>query len=258
MRADERERYRLQGGLGVHRRRVMQSATVVREAMAAYPGTWAVAASGGKDSTAMLSVCLDAGWRGPLFHFWYRETPEENTALVAALATRFGLDLHTVEVPGAFDVFDEVGHAFVHARTRAEREAARRMLAAYKQEAADAQRRLDYAGVFIGLRAEESRPRAITIARKGLIYITHDRPGATALPLARWTAADVWARHLMADLPWLARYDLAEDRDRERSETTYLAAEGIWRHGQGRRLRESDPALWARLTARWPGLAEWG
>lgn len=252
MRPEEREAYRLHARLPAHRRAVDGAKEIVRRALAEHPGTWAVAASGGKDSTAMLDLCLDAGWRGPLFHFWYAETPAENTALVLALAERHGLPVDTVRVPGAWDVYEAVGHFFPVARTAEERAATRAMLRGYKDTADGAARERGYTGLFIGLRAEESRPRAITISRKGVIYRTEDRCTVTCLPLARWTARDVWARHLTRGLPWLPRYDAAEDRERERSEVTWLAAEGLWRHGQASRIRETDPALWARLTERWP------
>jgi len=231
----------------------------VRDALTRAPGEWAVSISGGKDSTALLHVCLSAGWHGPLFHFWYEETPPENTALAAELARRFDSRLDTVRVPGAFDVWAAAGHAFIFPQTDAERRAVRGMLRGYKAGAAGAQRAAGYAGIFMGLRAEESRARSFVVAKKGTIYAVADRPGLTALPLARWSARDVWAYLIAHDLPWLGCYDRTDDRERERSEPTYLAAPGIWRYeGIGQRLRQTDPALWQRLTTRFPELERFG
>lgn len=262
MREAEREAYRLHAKLPVFRRRVAAACAVVRRAMAEHPGVWAVSMSGGKDSTALLALCLDAGWRGPVFHFWCAETPPENTASVASLAARFGLRLDTAHVPGEWDAYDAVGHFFAHPETPEEKTAARAAVRGYKAGAARAAAEAGYAGLFMGMRVEESRARAIVCARKGAVYRTADRAAATALPLARWTARDVWAWHLARGLPWLARYDLAapEDggRERERSEPAWLVCDRVWQHGQGPRMRESDPALWARLVARWPELAAWG
>ena len=71
--------------------------------------------------------------------------------------------------------------------------------------------------------------------------------------------AATFAAQLIAQrLPWLGIYDRSTDRERARSEITWLAAEGIWRYGQGQSIRRNDPALWAELTRRYPGLAAWG
>lgn len=132
------------------------------------------------------------------------------------------------------------------------------MLRGYKAGAAAAASEHGYSGQFWGLRAEESRERAITLARKGWLYHTADRSTWTCCPLGQWSGRDVWAYLIAQRLPWLGIYDRSTDRERARSEITWLAAEGIWRYGQGQSIRRNDPALWAELTRRYPGLAAWG
>jgi len=257
MRQAELETYRLHAGLGSYRRRVVEAKRTAVEAIA-IPGLWACCVSGGKDSTVLAHLCHATGWRGPLFHFRHEETPQENTALCHVLAKQLELELHTVAVPGAFDVYARAGRFFIHPDTPEERAAVNWMLAAYKQAAADASEQLGYVGQFWGLRALESRPRAITLARKGALYQTLDRVTWTSCPLRHWSGRDVWAYLLAHDLPWLSSYDSAIDRERARSEITWLAAEGIWRYGQGQALRRERPAEWARLLRMFPELSRWG
>jgi 3'-phosphoadenosine 5'-phosphosulfate sulfotransferase (PAPS reductase)/FAD synthetase len=245
------EVYRLHAKLPVFRWRVERSVEIVRQALAV-PGVWALSFSGGKDSVAMLDLCIRAGWRGPLFHFWYDETPGENTELALSMAEKHGLELHLLHVPGAWDVFREVGHFFVHPETPEEKAATRRMLAGYKKAVNDYAASQGWAGQFLGLRKAESRARDITLAKKGSLYQTKGRAGWTCCPLAGWSARDVWAYIITHELPYLSRYDAADDPERERSETTWLAAESLWRYGMAARLKREKPEEFNRLTARWP------
>lgn len=251
----ERETYRLQAKLASHKRVVSSSMATIRSALDIHPGVWAVCCSGGKDSTAMLSVAIDAGWTGPIFHLWYSETPPENTEVVFFLAERFGLRVDSLKVPGAWDVYEECGRFFTCAETDRERKSVRDMLRGYKSSAAAFTKEMGYCGIMMGLRREESRCRSIIAAKKGSIYTVKDRPTTTCCPMLNWSSRDIWARHVSHDLPWLARYDLSDDRERERSETTWLASETIWRHGQAQRMRRYDPELWSRLVLRWPELS---
>lgn len=257
MRFEERETFRLHAGLSSHKRRVMQAREIVRDAMSENRGTWAVGLSGGKDSVALLDIALDAGWHGPAYHFWYTETPAEQRAFVDALCRSRGVELIEHKVAGAFDVFDRVGF-FVEATTDEQAAAQRQMKRQYKQDALEVPVREGWAGMFWGLRAEESKPRKITLRKKGVIYRTLDRPYVTACPLAWWSGLDVWARIVSRGLPWMQRYDRADDRFRERSEETWLDCPDLWANGMGARMRHDDPDRWAELVKRWPELSRWG
>lgn len=255
MRQDEIETYRLYARLPVHRRRIAQSQDWIREASSRYPGEWAIGLSGGKDSCAMLDQCIRAGWRGPCLHFYYRETPPENTALAHTLAGHFGLILHVVEVPGAFDVFDEVGHAFTCPQTEQEKKAVNRMLKGYKSAVDDFVQAQGWRGVYIGLRADESRARKITLRKYSPLYQSQNRASATCCPLAWWSGKDVWAALISSGLPWLDTYDTAEDREIERSEMVFLACDTAWAFGQALDFRRRYPDRWARLIEKYPELS---
>lgn len=254
MEKSESEVYRLHGALPGYGRRVRDALDRTRSALD-IPGVWAVSVSGGKDSTALASVCVEAGWRGPLFHFTYAETPQENTSLCEALAERWSLDLHKVHVPGAWDVFQEHGF-FLRPPTREAKLAVGEMLRDYKRRVREEASRRGYAGVFLGLRASESKSRRIHLAKRGVIYATAGQN--YACPLASWSARDVWARLVREGLPWLSWYDKCGNRELERSEITWLACPHIWELGLGQKTRRADPAEWQRLIARFPDLSIYG
>ncbi len=251
------EKYRLWSKLSVYRRHVEQAKNIIAEALNEIPGTWALSYSGGKDSTALLGLLLSAGWRGPLFHFYYAETPTANTDLAKQMAEKYGLELHLLPVAGAFDVFCEVGHFFVHPTTPEEKAATNKMLAGYKKAVNEYVASQGWTGQFLGLRKAESRVRRMTLSRKGMIYQTSDRSTWTACPLANWTGEDVWAYILTNNLPYLESYALGDDPERERSETTWLAAESLWRHGMAARLKKERPDEFYRLAAMWPEIKQY-
>ncbi len=258
MREDEREAYRLYAGLPVHARRKARAADIIRDAIATIQGEWGVGVSGGKDSVALAHLCHEAGWRGRLFHFRFEETPPENTALVHMLGGMLGLDVIDALVPGDFTTFEKAGHFFAVPSTPEEHRAMLEGERRYKRAVEDAAIEAGFTGLFWGMRKQESRNRSIVLTKYGPLYKAKSRETWTCCPLAGWTGQDVWAYLIAHDLPWLSIYDDADNRERQRSETTWLGFDGLWRHGQGRQLRERDPALWRRLCLKYPNLQAWG
>lgn len=255
----ERQQYRLAGRLPAYQRRVTEAIQFIQRATNEHPGVWSVGLSGGKDSVCVLELAVAAGWRGPCLHFYYRETPAENLKLAQAAAEKRGLEFHTLLVPGAFDVYDEVGHFFPWPTTDIEKSACHRMLKAYKATVENYVRRQDWVGQFWGLRKAESRPRKITLNRYGAIYKTQIRSSWTCCPLMNWSGQDVWAYIVNHDLPYLEVYDDSErGRERERSEMTWLAENTVWLRGRGIEMRRRYPDVWADLCRRYQGLAQWG
>jgi 3'-phosphoadenosine 5'-phosphosulfate sulfotransferase (PAPS reductase)/FAD synthetase len=245
---------RLHAKLPVFRRAMERARDRVRQASATAPGVWAVGCSGGKDSTAMLEVCVSAGWRGPLFHFRYHDDyDQDGQEMTVSLAGRYGLEADIIEVVSEFDAFERAGHFFATPTTPEEHEAVRWWLRTHRRQIADHQAARGWAGVFIGMRREESRVRAMALRKKGWLYETGARPGMTCCPLIDWSGRDVWACIASEGLPYLARYDDAEDRVRERSEDIWLSVD-TWRWGAASDMKRRDPERWHALVERYPGL----
>ena len=245
--------YGLYAKLGVFRKRIKFADDIIKEALV-QNDQWAVAVSGGKDSTVMLDLCFEAGWRGALFHFRYKETPIENTALCISLAENYGLRLDIVDVPGAFDVFEEFGF-FVSAGNAAQQFAVKQMLSDYKRIADEFTEEKKYQGLFIGMRKEESKVRAITISKYGMIYQTANRKTKTCCPIALFGGKDIWAYIFSRKLPYLSIYDKTDNREKQRSELTWLDTESLWRYGQGRKYKQMFPSQWNEYVKKWPELA---
>ena len=249
-----KEAARLHGKLPAHARAIARAAGRVREAMASAPGTWALGCSGGKDSAAMIAIAVEAGWRGPVHHVEYGgdydAAPTENAR---AIADRFGLPFASLTVMSEMEAIDAAG-CDPHAGPDGWGDAARLWERTHKRQIAEFQARQSWSGLFLGLRAEESRVRRMVLRRKGHLYATAARPFLTCCPLCDWSARDVWAAILARGLPYLDRYDAAADRERERSDDAWFTAR-VWGHGMAARMRAHDPQGWRRLVERYPGLA---
>ena len=111
--------------------------------------------------------------------------------------------------------------------------------------------------VFLGLRAEESKPRRISLAKYGLIhqYQSDDpkRPvnNWRCCPLAWWSWKDVWGYIVARNLPYLSAYDW-EPRDRSRTSVIHGKRinpnHSALAMGQSERLRRRNPEFWEKLN----------
>ncbi len=245
--------YSLYAKLPVFQRKIDFAKKIIKEALALNLN-WAIAVSGGKDSTVMLDLCIQCGWKGSLFHFFYKETPTENTNLCKLLAEQYDLQLDLVEVPGAFDVYEKCGF-FLQAVTDEQNKETRKMLREYKKVTDEFTISQKYGGLFIGLRKDESRVRAITLSKKGLIYQTKNRQTKTCCPIGYMGAKEIWAYIFKQRLPYLTIYDKSENREKQRSELTWLDTESLWRYGQGGNFKKMFPEQWNEYIKKWPELS---
>lgn len=104
-----------------------------------------------------------------------------------------------------------------------------------------------YDGVFLGLRAEESRGRAMNAVQRGPLYQRADGLWV-AQPLAGWTALDVHAFLLERDVPVLPVYlcvDPGEDWSALRKSWWVVGGGPAARGGHYTWLRRWWPELWA-------------
>jgi 3'-phosphoadenosine 5'-phosphosulfate sulfotransferase (PAPS reductase)/FAD synthetase len=254
----EVEAYRLHAGLPVYQRRVAEAQRWVQRAIEDHPGPWCVGVSGGKDSAVAVEIAVEAGWRGDVFHFIYRETPEENTRLAKASADRHGLPFKSVLVAGAFDVYDRLGRFFPYPVSDDEKRAVAWMNREYKRQAEAFSQEQGWTGQIWGMRAEESRRRARVLGARGPIYQTKARQTVTCCPLWNWSGRDIWAYLFERGIPYLSCYDRNEDgRERGRSEMTWLAEPWVWLMDGGGKLRRENPGAWSLLCKTYPELRDY-
>lgn len=106
-------------------------------------------------------------------------------------------------------------------------------------------------GVILGMRAAESRNRAIVVATKGPEYWSRREKAETLLPLANWRTEDVFCYAMSRDVPLHPVYkrmpEMGFDRDRVRlSSPVNLVGAG---YGQIEALRRLYPDTYRRYIA---------
>jgi phosphoadenosine phosphosulfate reductase len=241
--------YELYSQLQSHQRRVRASLDFIRECLDAEPASY-VAWSGGKDSTALLDLVLRVNPDVPIIHVRTDIDYPDCVAFVDRFIAERGLNVTILRPPSAWQVLIEEGGPWGQvnvATSRIDREC---FFEPIEREV----RARGYRQVFLGLRAEESRARALNFGVRGRRYYNKGRGIWTCLPLASWTAKDVFAYHISNDIPWSPIYDRAylhPDPERIR-EGWWTTGQTAAKHGMVSWLRYHYPDLYRRAKEAWP------
>lgn len=247
------------GRTRLHATRVERSERIVAEMIERAPCAY-VAWSAGKDSTAMLHLTkVRCGAPGRVMSVKDDADFPGEVEYLSEVMSICGLDAGCLDIirppesiqgwlaqhGGAIDAHDDV-----HGRgSPLSRMAFYGPVTAYSEAAG-------HPGVYLGLRAEESRGRRVNRASRGVIY-ERSGSGLVCQPLADWKGADVYAYLFRAGIEPLHVYRcvrLADRPDRVRKSWWIPGASTsmggmVW-------LRAYYPSLWRRLrefvpTAAW-------
>lgn len=234
----------------------------MRQALELYPGKWAIAYSGGKDSTVLLHILLEAGWRGPMVLYYYSEieNPPENVEMARREAKEHGLELHILncQESSSLEAFRRLGYLFIYPATEEEKKIVKVVDTAFRRQMDAFCKNMGLAGTFLGLRREESYRRAISLAKSGPIYHAKGRSVTTACPLHNWSGNDIWAYIVENHLPYLACYDTpGYDRRRLRNEINLLCGKKSMSLGLMEQYKITYPDLYKKLKLEFPEIETW-
>lgn len=251
MTSAERLGYLAHAATPAFQRRVDEARTLI----AAHPGC-AVSVSWGKDSVVLLHLAAHTLPRVAAINARYRpeeRLPDTDAVRDAVLARLPNVAYREAPCVGEWEMYERAGF-FVDPETPEQREAVRWWKEAFLEALAEARRALGATGVMLGLRADESRARGMNYAVRGSSYLRQGERVVT--PLARWRGPDVWAYHVLHDLPWLHAYDAAPDRERARSAFTFATggAGAIRRHGAWLEWRAAYPTHFEGWLERFPAM----
>jgi phosphoadenosine phosphosulfate reductase len=243
------ETYRLQANLPAYTRNIERSLRVIEEALKEESASY-VSWSGGKDSTVLLDLVRKINPNIPIVHVRTDIEYPDCKEWVDKFIQEQGLNVTILEPPSAWQVLIEEGGPFGQvnvATSRIDKEC-------FFDPIAKENEAKHYKQVFLGLRAEESNARRMNALSRGTRYYNKSRKLWTTLPLAWWTARDIFAYHVVNDLPWEPIYDrtyLHPDPERIR-EGWWTTGQTAHRHGMGDWLRYHYPQLWRRAVENWP------
>lgn len=188
---------------------------VVKNALQDYSGPVAVGVSGGKDSIAMAHIV--AQHCNPLV-IWNDSGLElpESEGVVSQLSEQLGLEMAIARGCNALDRKIEIGA--YKARERADETNRLCIIEPIREILQENHIILE----FVGLREEESRTRRMLIRRFGPVHANKRWGCATAWPMRRWLAADVYAYIDEHDLPLHPAYLREDWQDRESIRVSWL------------------------------------
>lgn len=250
-----RETYWLYSRLASHRRKVWRALDRIEEALEEEPRSY-VSWSGGKDSNVLLHLVRQVKPRIPIVHVRTDIDYPDCIEFVDWFIEQHGLDVTILRPPSAWQILIEEGGPFGQvnvASSRIDREC-------FFEPIAKEVEAKGYRQVFLGLRAEESLARAWNARVRGTRYYHKGRDLWTCLPLASWTAKDVFAYHVAHDIPIAPIYDktyMHPDPERIR-EGWWTTGEKAAQHGMLGWLRYHYPDLWRTLKETWPAVVSGG
>ena len=228
------------------------------EALAAMQRPY-IAFSGGKDSSAMLHLLASFGYAGRAA--WLSgdfDWPGE-AELVAEYGRLTGLEIDVLRQPVSSwallcESASEYGaddESFWRQHPLASQQFFPVFMRYREAHALD--------GVFLALRAEESKARRILRHKRGGVYYATTRREWVCQPICRWTGLDVYAYLLSRDLPMLPLYRCLRLPQRTSQWSTNQAPDRVrhdgWFPGQGGQrgemiwLRAYFPSLYRKLLS---------
>jgi len=214
-----------------------------RDLISKHPG-YCSSVSWGKDSVAMVHLATQTlgehraiNARYPNHNERFRDMDEVRDALLNRDDMRT-INYQEVDTPGEWEMYErEGGGGFLTAETKKQREVCRWWKDNFVSNLEAASLSMGADGHFVGLCAEESRGRRMCLYVHGQSYERADGM-KIALPMGWWSAKDIWAYHVVNNLPSLIIYDLsAEGRCRARSGFVFsttgtentLPRHGVWK-----------------------------
>lgn len=253
----ERRQHLLHAQLPAFQRKVDWSRQLIDDAFA-HAGIWYLAFSGGIDSTVLLHLLREAGYRGPIL--WGDDGADypETLTFLAEAEQRCQARIQRIrcldpwrdwcEEMNQPDLADDPAaqDAWINPCT---------WDATWRSLAHDAHAH-GYSGVFLGMMAKESRSRqyALHNGYKTLYQVKSEDGMWHCSPLAAWDKRDIWAYAATRCLSYNPVYDrlAAIGVPLERRRVAPLTCFRTVQYGSVVHLRVGWPALYARLSTLFP------
>jgi phosphoadenosine phosphosulfate reductase len=240
---DWRDPYLLHARLPVFERHVRDAEEIVAEALETAP-RWHVAFSAGKDSTVVLDLV--------------RRTRPETVAVWGDDEYNYPETMELINAtPNLVRIAGRIRHSDVFTSWDGDDGPTRIPAGTLWTSPKEYVREHGYDGIFLGLRADESRARQLHLSTRGPIAWCKKRNCYQSNPLWHWTTRDVWAYLLTRDVPYNRAYDRLREMGvpEERQRVGPIAVDRVLGFGQLVAVKQGWPELYHEFVARHPRAA---
>lgn len=255
---DERK-YRLNAKLSSFKKKVEKSKKIIEEMMDKCKKPY-IAWSSGKDSTAMTYLILEEmGYKLKLFSEKEDITFPDEIKYIKMMVKKYRWDVDIISpdistwdlllLPQNKDIFNKKHHTKLIDKNGNKRnlfdECIKKFKEYYKPD-----------GVFLGIRADESKARRIHIRKKGYTYHTKYDDLYHCNPIAFWNSKDVFSYLISRSIPILPLYYKTTTEQVERLRNGNWIPFGLSiQFGDVLFLRKEYPELHQKLKKHFPEVA---
>lgn len=220
-----------------------------------------ISMSFGKDSLVMTDLILKYYPKTPVIYGYcgkFDEWPDTPRVRDEFLKRHPNCNFYQVEGPSIIEYYRRVGYVYIQDKeiTPDERKWQREYGASLEKAILEKAKQLECDGAFIGMRKAESRDRARLVVMRSEIYFADTRQMWTCLPVAQWTAKQVWGYIVQNDIIWNELYDI-DPRGREKARNgAMFGTRGDTGLGRMSMMRRMYPALWNEFLQEFPEISE--
>jgi 3'-phosphoadenosine 5'-phosphosulfate sulfotransferase (PAPS reductase)/FAD synthetase len=220
-----------------------------------------ISMSFGKDSTVMTDLILKYYPKTTVIYCYcgkFDEWPDTPRVRDEFLKRHRNCNFYQVDGPSIIEYYRRLGYVYIQdlESTPKEKKLQREYGASLEKAIIETAKQLGCDGSFIGMRKAESRDRARLVTTRGEIYFASTRKMWTCLPIAQWTAKQVWGYIVQNNLSWNELYDI-DQRGRERARNgAMFGTRGDTGLGRMSMMRKMYPALWNEFLQEFPEISE--
>ncbi len=205
--------------------------------------------SGGKDSTVMLHMLLKHKSNIPVIYWDADASYPDTEQFIKKVVIEWDLNFIRRKTESMFSVFHKYGvnHPQIENKT---------MIATVYEPIKKLIEDYGFDGVFVGLRAQESKGRRKLIKSRGQLFYNKSQKVMECLPVAQFTVEDIWAYITANDLKYNSIYDRTSMLSRNELRVSYWCGESCREMGRWVWLKKEYPELYNKFTSEFPEVRE--
>ena len=228
--------------------KVSEAHEIIREALQHMKQPY-LSFSGGKDSTVMLHMLLKHKPDIPVIYWDADASYPDTEHFIEEVVRDWSLNFIRRKTESMYSVFRKYGvnHQQIENKT---------MIATVYKPIKKLIEDYGFDGVFVGLRAQESKGRRKLIKSRGQLFYNKSQKVMECLPAAQFAVEDIWAYITFFMLPYNNIYNRTSMIPRNEIRVSYWCGESCRERGRWVWLKKEYPELYNKFASEFPEVRE--